>query len=234
MDNAPGLTDHRIQYLSDLVQSMMKDHEVDYHTGLEKVDFSQFMDRPTGDSSRYQNAFNRLNSVGSLQYGFYELFKPIGGTSEKYVKIRLDTSGELEISGVVGISDCEHVEWEYGSKEYLRSLNTGNQRYDFKISIPFNDENSVLWWKPDDKEPLPDQDGVAEEDLKYRYYKPYETERFLRWFGTTYVPLLDLDTVTKKTICSIPIISNDAQNRKFFSDASNLMGPDLGKMDVDD
>lgn len=53
MDNAPGLTDHRIQYLSDLVQGMMKDHEVDYHTDLEKIDFSQFMDRPSGDSSRY-------------------------------------------------------------------------------------------------------------------------------------------------------------------------------------
>ena len=54
----------------------------------------------------------------------------------------------------MGLSDCVHVPWEYGSQDYLRSLNTGNEKYEFKLSIPFNDFNSVLWWKPDEKEEL--------------------------------------------------------------------------------
>lgn len=55
------------------------------------------------------------------------MFKPIGGkTSEKYIEVRVFTSGEMEVSGVVGLADCEHLEWEYGSRDYLRSLNTGN------------------------------------------------------------------------------------------------------------
>lgn len=55
------------------------------------------------------------------------MFKPIGGkTTEKYIKVRVFTNGEMEVSGVVGLDDCEHLEWEYGSRDYLRSLNTGN------------------------------------------------------------------------------------------------------------
>ena len=121
------------------------------------------------------------------------MFKPIGGkTTEKYIKVRVFTNGEMEVSGVVGLSDCEHLEWEYGSRDYLRSLNTGNQRYLFRLSIPFNDESSILYWKPDDKEQLEKEDPDDEnKEPKYRYYKPYETERFLRWFGTNYIPMLD-------------------------------------------
>ena len=232
IDKIQNLQDHRIVYLVDMLQGMMKDHEIDIHgQGQDDIDFSEYMDNP---DDAYQEAFNRLNSFSKLQYGFYEIYKPIGGSSEKYVKVNLRTNGVIEISGLVELKDCEHIEWEYGSKEYLRSLNTGNQRYDFKISLPFNDTNSVLWWKPDNKELLPDQEEVEkEEDKKYRYYKPYETERFLRWFGTTYVPLIDLDDVVKKTVCQPHILSNDAQNREFFRNADNLMSADLSGMNID-
>jgi len=232
--DSSGNLDHRISYLSQLVQGMMKDHEIDFHgVGDEDggtIDFDQYLDKPTDE---YQDAFNRLNSFFNLQYGFYEMFKPIGGTTEKYVKVHLRTNGMVEISGVVGLSDCEHIEWEYGSKEYLRSLNTGNQMYDFKLSIPFNDGNSYLWWRPDDKEELPDQEEVEEESKQYRYYKVYEVERFLRWFGTTYVPLLDMDGLTRKTVCSAPVVSNDAQIGNIFSDANNLTSPDMSAFNID-
>ncbi len=168
------------------------------------------MDKGDESDNGYQNTVNKLVLFNKLSHPMYELFKPIGGTTEKYIKVTVESNGMVEVSGVVGLSDCDHVEWEYGSKEYLRSLNTGNQMYEFKLSRPFNDLDSVLWWKPDDKEELPDQEeDVDEESKKYRYYKPYETERFLRWFGSTHVPYLDVEHVVKKTICSIPVISND-------------------------
>jgi hypothetical protein len=163
------------------------------------------------------------------------MFKPLGGTTERYVKVKLSTSGELDISGVIALSDCEHVPWEYGSMEYLRSLNTGNQCYDFKISMPFNDLNSELWWKPDDKEPLePDPDNPSDE-VRYRYFRPYETERFLRWFGTNYIPIMDPDSVVRKTICSSPRLSNDVMSEQFHSDATNIMvvGMDFTRSNMD-
>ena len=81
------------------------------------------------------------------------MFKPIGGkTSEKHIKVRVFTNGEMEVTGVVGVDDCEHIEWEYGSRDYLRSLNTGNQKYRIRLDMPFNDASSTLWWKPDEPE----------------------------------------------------------------------------------
>ena len=92
-------------------------------------------------------------------------------------------------------------------------------KYEFKLSIPFNDENSTLWWKPDEKEEIPESadstiDSTMDDTLeltepRYRYYNKYEKERFLRWFGTDHVPELDLNNITKKTMCSIPKLTND-------------------------
>ena len=159
--------------------------------------------------------------------------------AEKYIKVKLSTSGKLDISGVIGLIDCEHVPWKHGSMEYLRSLNTGNQKYLFKLSMPFNDIHSVLWWKPDEPEQLEveeEEEGEIEEETGYRYFKPYETERFLRWFGSNYVPLLDLDTITKKTICSAPMLSNETESVKFYKDATNIANrnADLTKINIDD
>lgn len=225
-----GLSDHRIEYLADIIHGLLKDHEAEYHSAMDEFVEGDFLDRaifkslPNGEDnilepvdleSKYQDAVNSLCSFGKLNYGFYEIFKPIGNTTEKYIKVKLSTSGELDITGVVSLDDCEHVEWEYGTMEYLRSLNTGNKKYRFKLSRPFNDTDSVLWWKPDKEEPLePDYDedteeGEVETPTGNRYYKPYETERFLRWFGSNYIPVIDPDTITKKTICAIPRISND-------------------------
>ena len=249
------LSDHRIEYLADFIQGMLKDHEIDYHKKLDTFNEELFLDKPNyrkgtdgktnilepiDGESRVIDAVNRLNSFGKLNYGFYEIFKPIGGTTEKYIKIKLSSSGELDITGVIGLSDCEHVEWEYGSMEYLRSLNTGNQRYRFKLSIPFNDTNSILWWKPDHEEPLEvdyseEEEGEITQPTGNRYYKPYETERFLRWFGTNYVPVIDANSVTKKTICSIPVISNDVESSAFYNDATNITerNTDLTKINID-
>lgn len=230
------LADHRIEYLANMIQGMLKDHEIDYHKSIEEFDNSLYLDKterksgrrrePVDDDNKFIDAMRMLNSFGKLDYGFYEIFKPIGGTTEKYIKVKLSANGELDISGVVGLSDCEHVEWEYGSMEYLRSLNTGNQRYRFKLSMPFNDEDSVLWWKPDEKEQLEveneDEEGEIKEPTGYRYYKPYETERFLRWFGTNYVPVIDPDSITKKTVCSAPYTSDDTESNGFYEDATNI------------
>ena len=149
----------------------------------------------------------------------------------------MGTDGEMDISGVVGLSDCEHVEWEHGSMDYLRSLNTGNQRYRFLLTRPINDEHSKLWWKLTErknlpKPPEPEEDPDVEDDPAYYGilypgpeanddeeqtptwvdYKEYETERFLRWFGTEAIPHIDVSTITKKTICSIPVLSNDTES----------------------
>ena len=154
--NDAKLVDNRIEHLSNLVQGMMVDHEIDYHKTLAEFDADVYIDN--GKSSNYQDAYNKLMTFGRLEYGFYEFFKPIGNTTEKFVKVRVSTNGNIDIYGVIGLSDCEHVEWKYGTPEYLRALNTGNERYDFKLSIPFNDENSTLWWKPDGPEPYTDQE----------------------------------------------------------------------------
>lgn len=203
---------------------MMADHEVDYHRQMEDFHPDDFLSVPkTKTETTY--ARNKINSFGKLDYGFYEMFKPIGGTTDKYIKVKLSASGILDISGVIGLSDCTKVEWNYGSRAYLRSLNTGNERYEFKLSIPFNDENSQLWWKPDDKERISDSPSGQP---RYRYYKPYETERFLRWFGTTYIPLLDMDTIVKKTVCAAPKV-NDKRGEAStkFRDATMLLEPEI-------
>lgn len=132
------LDDFRIEYLSDAVQEMMADHEVDYHKEIENFEPDDYLSVPRSKAATTY-AKNKINSFGKLDYGFYEMFKPIGGTTEKYIKVKLSANGILDISGVVGLSDCTKVEWNYGSRAYLRSLNTGNERYDFKLSIPFND-----------------------------------------------------------------------------------------------
>jgi len=73
------------------------------------------------------------------------------------------------------------------------------------------------------------------EKVKWRDYKEYEKERFLRWFGTDYVPALDLDNITKKTLCSIPKMSNDIQSDTFSEDARNLISEtsDLTRANID-
>lgn len=219
--------------IAETIISNIERHETELHRDLVEFNPDLFMDK--GSEDPYDDAMARLNSIGMLDYCFYDIFKPIGGSREKYIRAKAFTSGDLEISGVVNLADCEHWEWEYGSKEYLRSLNTGNQRYLFKLSIPFNDENSILYWKPDEKEQLePDPDAKADEEPKYRYYKPYETERFLRWFGTNYVPMFDVDEMTKTTICSIPVLSNDVYSDKFHQDATHIANPDLAKAKVDE
>lgn len=211
------LDDHRITYLSDFIQKMMIDHEIDYHDTLENFNPDIYLDSQKGNETtfqdRYTEAINMLNAMEKVEYGFYEIFKPIGKTGDRHLTIRMSTSGEIDISGVIDIEDCEHIEWKYGSPEYLRALNTGNQMYDFRLSIPLNDENSVLWWKPDHDEPMDDvadeeseddNEDITVEEAKYRYYKPYETERYLRWFGTSFVPRIDESTISRKTICSSP------------------------------
>lgn len=224
-----GTGDYRHDYLADMLNRMMRDHEISLHRNLDQFNEDEYMDSPDGlqtVQARYLDARNRLMSFSKLQYVFYEIHKPIGGSKEKYLDVKVSTDGEVDISGVVGLEDCEHVEWEYGSREYLRSLNTGNQRYDFRLSIPFNDANSIMWWKPDEPDRLEVDDeveGNVEEPTGYRYYKPYETERFLRWFGTNFVPMIDLNKVSRQTVCQSPVLSNDVQKVNYFSDATNIV-----------
>lgn len=210
-------SDYRIEYLSDLIDGLVTDHEIDYHKDIENFNEQEFLNkgRKTNEEGKseivdeLEDAMNMLNSFGKLNYGFYELFKPIGGGKGKYLKIKMFTDGVMDISGVVGLSDCIHWEWEYGSQDYLRSLNTGNQRYLFKLDIPFNDESSTLWWKPDKPEKLPIDEESDEAQPTTRYFKQYETERFLRWYGTDHVPHMDEDKVEKCTVCSAPSLSSD-------------------------
>ena len=222
----------------------MKEHELNYHMQLSEFDESLYLD--DGSDNDYIDALNMLSSMGKLEYGFYEMFKPIGRTTEKYIKAKLSTDGVLDITGVVGLEDCEHWEWEHGSRDYLRSLNNGNQRYMLQLSRPINDlseENpggSVIWWKPDKPEPLEDEgdeDGETtdESERKMRYFKPYETERMLRWFGTTYIPVLDIDNISQCTMCSIPQLSDDVRSNNFHLDATNIAanGMDMARANID-
>lgn len=213
------LVDTRIEHLADMMQGMMKDHEIDYHRELGDFDPNDFLD--SGKNSLYVDALNKLKSFDKLEHVFYQMHKPLGGSTDRFLDIKVYTTGEMDISGVVSLADCRHVEWKYGSMEYLRSLNTGNQKYEFAISLPFNDLNSVLWWKPDNPEPMEAQEDPGA--VNYRYYKAYENERFLRWFGTTSVPLLDPDTLTVKTMCAVPKLSNDITSSGFFENAANLI-----------
>lgn len=157
--------DYRIEYLADLIEGKISDHEIDYHKYLAVFETQDFLSKSVVDGKvkyKVEDVMNRLNSFGKLDYGFYEIFKPIGGGKGKHVKVKLNTDGYADVSGVVGLSDCIHWEWEYGSEAYLRSLNTGNQRYLFQLDQPFNDKEdekdpdkprSTLWWKPDESTP---------------------------------------------------------------------------------
>lgn len=232
--------DYRHDYLADKINRMMREHELSLHRGMENFNEIDYFDDPNGFSnlreSRYVDAVNRLLSMNRLQYMFYSIHKPIGGSREKYIDLKVYTNGEIDISGVVGLEDCQHVEWEYGSREYLRSLNTGNQRYDFKLSIPFNDANSIMWWKPDSPERLDvgeeQEEGSVTEPTGYRYYKPYETERFLRWFGTNFVPMIDLTQVSRQTVCQSPTLANDVSQINYFSDATNIATMNMSRANL--
>lgn len=236
-------TDYRIEYLSDLIEGLVADHVIDYHKNLSKFESADFIcksvvDGKVPEALKLEDAMNRLNSFGNLNYGFYEIFKPIGGEG-KYVKVKVSTDGYVDVSGVVGLSDCIHWKWEYGSEPYLRSLNTDNQRYLLQLDQPFNDEDgSTLWWKPDEITP-PEKVEVGNEDNPKptkRYFRPYETERFLRWYGSDHVPMIDEETLEKCTICSSPALENDTQSDNFHTDARNIaeMDLDLTRTNIDD
>ena len=154
-----------------MLQEMIADHEIDFHSNLEvlaeedmfmdKTNFREEEHEPLANEDKFNDAMNMLNSFGKLQYGFYEMYKPIGNSSNgRYLKVKMSTDGRMDVSGVVGLGDCELVHPEHGSMEYLRQLNTGNRRYRLLLSRPFNDlhtENpngSILWWKPDKPEQL--------------------------------------------------------------------------------
>ena len=228
-------TDYRIEYLADLIEGKMADHEIDYHKSLAEFDPGDFLSKSVVDGEvkyKVEDAMNRLNSFGKLDYGFYEMFKPIGGGKGKHVTVKMSTNGYVDVSGVVGLSDCVHWEWEYGSEAYLRSLNTGNQRYLFQLDQPFNDESSTLWWKPDGTTPpekievQQSEDGTPQPTV--RYFRPYETERFLRWYGSDHIPKVDENALEKCTVCSSPELSSDTQSDDFHTDARNI-----GEMDID-
>jgi hypothetical protein len=91
-----NILDHRLSYLSDMIHGMMKDHEIDYHKDIQSFDGYNYLDKvkfaslgdggydvlePIDDGeNRFTDAFNKLNSFGKLDYGFYEMYKPIGGS----------------------------------------------------------------------------------------------------------------------------------------------------------
>lgn len=247
MVDSDSVDDYRISYLSDKMYWMLDEHINDFHKKIAQFDGSLYLDDASKSNDEgATESLNMLNSIGLLDYWFYEIFKPIGMNKDKYIRVRISTNGALDISGVVGLSDCEHWEWEHGSREYLRSLNNGNQRYMLLLSRPINDlseENpggSVIWWKPDKPEPLEDEGEeeelkVQEGERKMRYFLPYETERMLRWFGTTYIPIMDLDSIHKCTVCSIPKLSDDVQAPNFHLDATNIAanGMDLSRANID-
>lgn len=261
-------SDPRLDSMASYVQDRILDHELQQHRSLESFDPDLYLDRP---DSEFLDVLQRLNSFGQLNYCVYEMYKPIGKVAGRHVKAKLFANGRLEVSGVLGLQNCVHVPWEHGSMDYLRSLNTGNQRYEFKLTRPWNDENSFLYWKPDEpilEEDEEEEDGEGsdspstrdsdggtgdgqvevdvdegqwiveahddEEDPEvaaqlqqvekiissanpestdpiYANFKEYEDERYLRWFGTTYIPLLDSSTLFRKTICCSPQIEDSGE-----------------------
>ena len=70
------------------------------------------------------------------------------------------------------------------------------------------------------------------DDLGLRYYKPYELERMLRWFGSDHIPRLDAK-VSFKTMCCIPKISDDPYSEDFHDNANNLANMDMEKANID-
>ena len=228
-------SDYRIEHLSDLIEGLLTDHIIDYHKAIDEFEPSNFLSSGKGPALKFEDVMNMLNSFKKLDYGFYELFKPIGGGNGKFIKVKMSTDGYVDVSGVVGLSNCHHWKWEYGSEAYLRSLNTGNQRYLLRLDMPFNDENSTLWWKPDNEEKLsPDPDNPDQPTVIY--YKEYEVERYLRWFGNDHVPRIDENKLEKCTICSSPNLSDDTESDNFHTDARNIgdAGMDLTRMNIDD
>ena len=223
---------------------MMDEHKTDYHLNLDSFNPDDYLN--AGRNELYTQAMDKLNSMGKLNYVFYDLFKPIGGNQQKYIRVVAHSNGEIEISGVVGLEDCEHVEWEYGSMDYLRSLNTGNQKYELRLDVDFN-EGSALYWKPDQPEEFtppedPDYDPALYEqndeemaaEKHYRYFKKYEKERYLRWFGTDHVPAIDVDSIKRMTICSIPMLDNDTYSQNFTDADANVQAMDLAKTNIDE
>lgn len=230
--------DYRIEYLSDLIEGILTDHIIDYHKKLDEFDPSDFLSSGKISGLELEDAMNMLNSFGKLNYGFYELFKPIGGGKGKHIKVKMNTDGYVDISGVVGLSDCEPFPWEYGSDAYLRSLNTGNQRYLLQLDMSLNDKSSTLWWKPDNPEKLniSDTENEEEQSPTINYYKKYEVERFLRWFGNDHVPRIDESAIEKCTVCSSPNLTDDTESDNFHTDARNIgeSGLDLTRINIDD
>ena len=230
--------DYRIEYLSDLIEGILTDHIIDYHKKLDEFDPSDFLSSGKISGLELEDAMNMLNSFGKLNYGFYELFKPIGGGKGKHIKVKMNTDGYVDISGVVGLSDCEPFPWEYGSDAYLRSLNTGNQRYLLQLDMSLNDKSSTLWWRPDNPEKLniTDTENEEEQSPTINYYKKYEVERFLRWFGNDHVPQIDESAIEKCTVCSSPSLSDDTESDNFHTDARNIgeSGLDLTRINIDD
>ena len=76
-------------------------------------------------------------------------------------------------------------------------------------------------------------DEQKEESRKYRYYKEYEKERFIRWFGTDHIPQLDISAIKSKKVCSCPTLSNNVYSKNFFDDASNLIDADVSRANLD-
>ena len=99
--NLPDNKDYRIGYLVDDIHMQLSKHIEDYHKSIMEFDKSLYINK--GDTStdegngRYIDALNKLNSFDKLSYCFYELFKPIGGTNQKYIKIKMYTNGTLDI-----------------------------------------------------------------------------------------------------------------------------------------
>lgn len=223
--------DSKIEYLQEMISRMLKDHELSQHKDDKNIDFSKYLG--TNTDSRYENALNMLNSLDKLGYGLYEFFKPIGGTTDRYIKVKLSSNEELEIQGTLSLEDCTHVVPEHGSMEHLRSLDTDNQRYEFLLQLPICDLNSVVWHKLDEQEELVqevDEDDVPEveeeEDTiqpQFRYYKPYNTEMLMKWLGTTYVPMFDMDTITKMTVCETPKFQSTVQRESFFQNTDGIL-----------
>ena len=44
-----------------------------------------------------------------------------------------------------------------------------------------------------------------------------------KWLGTTYIPMFDLDTITKLTVCETPKFSSTVQRESFFQDTDGIL-----------
>ena len=232
--------DARLEELSNTIQELMDEHRKSMHESISSFNADEFLDSENGASNDAEYEMQKLNSIGNATYGIYELFKPIGSSSRKFIKIRVDSDGTIDIQGVLGLDeDCIYIPWIHGSKEYLRSLNTKNKKYEFRLDRDINDSDSSIWWKPDEAEKYEyvetDDDGNETTTIKSRYFKSYENERMLRWFGTSTIPRIDINGIYKKTICSIPILDTDVvQGKNDFSDSDTLTNLNFTKTDIEE